>query len=1156
MQKNIAIDFKRLFVLTFYPKMLFKNINFKEVSDLTGCKGALAAIILAKIARQPGVTLLVTQSPERAKEMHSQILPWLGPQSDRAICMLPERETVYDQTAADPDVLFSRIAAMSLEGRLGGLVIAPVSVLSERFFAPKFWLKECFEIKQGEQIKRSEFIDRLVKIGYKRVATVEEKSTFAVRGSLIDLFPPNSEFPFRLDFFGDDLETIKLFSPQTQRSYDKRDKIYVTPVFEFVTDQDEYSKIEAKVEAEIPTLDERRAGLLERKLEHFRTAPDSRDYKELRPFVHKGDGYVFDFWQDLHIIIDEADQTIQAFDEVFENFERRFEQSQDTTPLKQPHAYYHRPNALIELLNKYKYAKMTAFSPVSNSLFDNLEYLKPPLDSSRETLLKDLRALIEANWSVAIAIEDEGRLNNLRGLLGERKVKIHSSVQPFNLKAGSVLFLKGRAKRGFKDHNQKLAVFAEEDIFMGPARENTAKKRTAAKNLMQIDQMVPGDIVVHSDHGVAEFRGIHTMTAGGNTREYIFLQYAGADKLYVPTDQVHKVSKYLGAEGHIPRVHSLNSKTWVTQKAKVKKNVEYIARELLELYAERIANKGFAFEKDNDMMRQMEDNFPFIETPDQMKAIVAVKEDMESESPMDRLICGDVGYGKTEVAMRAAFKAVCSGKQVAVLAPTTLLAFQHYQSFLKRFEGFPVSVDMISRLRKPAEQKETLAKLKAGTLDVVVGTHRILSSDIRFKDLGLLIVDEEQRFGVKHKEKLKKIKTLVDVLTLTATPIPRTMQMAMSGIRQISIIDTPPKDRRPVNTYVAPFDAGWIKRAIIEELKRGGQIYYVYNRVETIDKKASFLRELVPDARIITAHGQMDENEVEKTMVDFVKREYDILVATTIIESGLDIPNANTLIVDEAERLGLSQMYQLRGRVGRSARQAWAYFFYSKGKRLSKEANDRLETIEEHTALGSGFKIAMRDLQIRGAGNILGETQSGHIASIGLSLYMEMLEDAVVKAKTGNRAYEKVDSAIEIPVTAYFPKTYIPEEETRVELYSRLARCKDLELLSEIKEECEDRFGPLPSEALALYAISRLRVLAVKANVVKVTRVINHLRFEFSKNKLPDIGRVFSTGSDILSGVYFDSFDPNAINLKIDDNATEVIFDNAANLLNIFADSF
>ena len=994
MQKNIAIDFKRLFVLTFYPKMLFKNINFKEVSDLTGCKGALAAIILAKIARQPGVTLLVTQSPERAKEMHSQILPWLGPQSDRAICMLPERETVYDQTAADPDVLFSRIAAMSLEGRLGGLVIAPVSVLSERFFAPKFWLKECFEIKQGEQIKRSEFIDRLVKIGYKRVATVEEKSTFAVRGSLIDLFPPNSEFPFRLDFFGDDLETIKLFSPQTQRSYDKRDKIYVTPVFEFVTDQDEYSKIEAKVEAEIPTLDERRAGLLERKLEHFRTAPDSRDYKELRPFVHKGDGYVFDFWQDLHIIIDEADQTIQAFDEVFENFERRFEQSQDTTPLKQPHAYYHRPNALIELLNKYKYAKMTAFSAVSNSLFDNLEYLKPPLDSSRETLLKDLRALIEANWSVAIAIEDEGRLNNLRGLLGERKVKIHSSVQPFNLKAGSVLFLKGRAKRGFKDHNQKLAVFAEEDIFMGPARENTAKKRTAAKNLMQIDQMVPGDIVVHSDHGVAEFRGIHTMTAGGNTREYIFLQYAGADKLYVPTDQVHKVSKYLGAEGHIPRVHSLNSKTWVTQKAKVKKNVEYIARELLELYAERIANKGFAFEKDNDMMRQMEDNFPFIETPDQMKAIVAVKEDMESESPMDRLICGDVGYGKTEVAMRAAFKAVCSGKQVAVLAPTTLLAFQHYQSFLKRFEGFPVSVDMISRLRKPAEQKETLAKLKAGTLDVVVGTHRILSSDIRFKDLGLLIVDEEQRFGVKHKEKLKKIKTLVDVLTLTATPIPRTMQMAMSGIRQISIIDTPPKDRRPVNTYVAPFDAGWIKRAIIEELKRGGQIYYVYNRVETIDKKASFLRELVPDARIITAHGQMDENEVEKTMVDFVKREYDILVATTIIESGLDIPNANTLIVDEAERLGLSQMYQLRGRVGRSARQAWAYFFYSKGKRLSKEANDRLETIEEHTALGSGFKIAMRDLQIRGAGNILGETQSGHIASIGLSLYMEMLEDA------------------------------------------------------------------------------------------------------------------------------------------------------------------
>ena len=739
-------------------------------------------------------------------------------------------------------------------------------------------------------------------------------------------------------------------------------------------------------------------------------------------------------------------------------------------------------------------------------------------------------------------------------MLGERKIKIHSSQQPFDLREGKVLFVKGKSGRGFKDYDRKIAVFSEEDIFIGPVRENTGKKKVSRKNLLQLDQIVPGDIVVHSDHGIAEFKGVCTLTAAGNTREYLLLQYAGTDKLYVPTDQLHKVSKYLGMEGYVPRIQSLNSKTWVNQKAKVKKNVEFIARDLLQLYAERIANKGFAFAKDNDMMRAMEQKFPFIETPDQERAIIETKHDMESDIPMDRLICGDVGYGKTEVAMRAAFKAVCSGKQVALMAPTTLLAFQHYQNFIKRFEGFPVTVDLVSRLRSANEQKETLSKLKSGTLDVLIGTHRLLSNDIHFKDLGLLIVDEEQRFGVKHKEKLKKMKSQIDALTLTATPIPRTMQMAMSGIRQISVIDTPPKDRKPVQTYVAPFDAGWIKRAIIEELKRGGQIYYVYNRVESIERKATFIRQLVPEARVVVAHGQMDENKVEKTMLEFVNHEHDILLATTIIESGLDIPNVNTLIVDEAERLGLSQMYQLRGRVGRSPRRAWAYFFYSKGKKLSKEATERLETIEEHTALGSGFKIAMKDLQIRGAGNILGESQSGHIAGIGLSLYMEMLEEAVMKAKHGTKNYEKIDSSIEIPVTAYFPNSYILEEETRVEMYSRLARCNDVDLLNEIKEECEDRFGPIPVESQALFSISLLRILAVKAKVNKISRVINHLRFEFSQNAMPDIGKIFSSGESILKQVYFDSHEPNVINLDILSDNTNLIFDSAISLLNIICE--
>ncbi len=1123
----------------------------EKCRDLCGCGGALGAVCLAAIARQPGVSLLLTSSVERARDLARQVSTWLGPAGHRLVCMLPERDSIYDQTAADPEIMVARLAAMGLEARGGGLVIAPVSVALERFFRPDHWLGACFEVHIGMDVRRDDLIGKLVRAGYRRTSVVEERATFAVRGSLLDIFPPDSEFPGRLDFFGDDLDSIKVFSPVNQRSFDKRDRLRIIPVNEYLADEEELAKVAGRVEEEMAVLDERRSSLLARRLEHLLLNPDSRDYKELKPFVEKGHGFIWDYWQDCRILVEESDQVITAAEEFFAGCESQFRQLADMTPLQPPQSYYHPPLTVSDILSERGFVRFSRFGTPDSDTFDGIEIQPPPTDPSRETLLKELRQLSDAGWAIAIVINDENRLNNLRGLLGERNVRIHSSVLPFGIKAGSVLFLKGHARRGFKDFRRRIAVFAEEDIYLGPAREAPARKYATKQNVFNLQQMVPGDIVVHADHGVAEFRGIQTMTAGGNTREYILLQYAGTDRLYVPTDQVHKVSRYLGMEGYVPKIHSLNSKSWVTQKSRVSKNVELIARELLELYAKRHASQGYAFSSDCDMQRQMEERFPFTETPDQMKAIVETKNDMHSAVPMDRLICGDVGYGKTEVAMRAAFKAVCSGKQVAVLSPTTLLAFQHYQTFQKRFEGFPVSVDMVSRLRKPAEQKATLKKAAAGTLDILVGTHRLLSGDIAFRDLGLLIIDEEQRFGVKHKEKLKQLKTHIDVLTLTATPIPRTMQMAMSGIRQISIIDTPPQDRRPVQTYVAPFDPAWVKRAIIEELKRGGQIYYVYNRVETIDKKLAFLRELVPEARIAVAHGQMNEDQVEKTMLAFVQREYDLLIATTIIESGLDIPNVNTLIVDEAERLGLSQMYQLRGRVGRSARQAWAYFFYTRNRRLTKEASERLETIEEHTSLGSGFKIALRDLQIRGAGNILGESQSGHIASIGFTLYMELLEEAVTRVRSGKLQPEKVDAAIEIPITAYFPTTYISDEETRVELYSRLARCADTVVLHEIRAECEDRFGPLPQDSEGLFTISNLRILAAQNGIRKVSRVINHLRFEFADNRLPDIGRLFKSGAPVLRQIYFEPKDRNSVNLNILQDTSDAVFADAGDFLQL-----
>ncbi len=1123
-----------------------------DLACLKGLNGAVGAMVLASLALRSELHILITPSPARTSELAEMVGVWLGQQQHRLSLVMPERESVYDQTAADPEVIFSRLSAFSAGQRGGGLVILPVQELLKRFYHPEKWLAKSFWVKAGEDVNREQIVSRLVECGYRRANLVEEPGTFAVRGSLIDVFPPDLENPVRLDFFGDEIETIREFIVSNQRSIDKKDRVLIIPAAEYVPEPNEHEKLLEKL-ADIE-VEPSRAVLLERKLEHFIGNADARDYFELKALIEPGKSNILDFWPGARFIVEDEESVEGALLEAEAEISRKYRLIEEISPLPGPKHYYFTGAQAQAALKHCKPARFSRFGQGDNPLLTRIELHGTPTDSSRETLIRELKSLCGSGWAVALVIADESRLHNLRGLLGERKVATHVPVRPLGMKYGTVSVIKGPCRRGFKDFRSRIAVFTEEDIFLGPARETHGKKHASQQNILALSQIVPGDIVVHADHGLAEFRGVHTMTAAGNTREYLLLQYAGSDRLYVPTDQVHKVSKYIGMEGFVPRIHSLNSKSWATQKSRAGKNVENIARELLDLYAKRIGSVGFAFQSDCELQRDMERRFAFVETADQLKAIRATKEDMESQVPMDRLVCGDVGYGKTEVAMRAAFKAVCSGKQVAVLAPTTLLAFQHYQTFSRRFDGFPVSVDMVSRLRKAAEQKETMKRLSDGRLDVLIGTHRLLSTDFTFPRLGLLIVDEEQRFGVKHKERLKQLKTQIDVLTLTATPIPRTMQMAMSGIRQISVIDTPPAERQPVQTYVAPFDPAWVKRAIIQELKRSGQIYYVYNRVEKIDQKAAFLRELVPEARIIVAHGQMAEQQVERAMLDFINQEYDVLLSTTIIESGLDIPNVNTLIVDEAERLGLSQMYQLRGRVGRSSRQAWAYFFYARNKKLTREALERLETIEEHTALGSGFKIALRDLQIRGAGNILGESQSGHISSIGFSLYMELLEEAVTRLKSGRKFKERIESAIEIPVTAYFPVNYIPDEEMRIEIYARLARCSDTAMLDIIREECSDRFGVVPNEAEGLFMISRLRIMAAEAGIKKVSRVMNHLRFEFADGHIPDIARLISFDDAIMKYVYLNPADQKAINLNVfTENAGE-LFDDALQLLRVLAE--
>ncbi len=1128
---------------------LFAGLKQAPGGPFSGLSGALSPMLLARLAVRGEATLLVVNGSDRALRLAQETRTWLGPAQNRAKLFLPERESWYDQTPIPREVSSERTAAIGLDSAGGGLVIATVPAVCERFFAPRRWAESVLVLSVGTTLSLRDLTFSLAGLGYTRTSQVQAAGQFAVRGGILDVFSPHQEFPVRLDFFGDEIETIKTFSVETQRTLDKLAQTAVVPALEHFMDGVEREGALAALNAAAGALDPTRRELLERRIERFCLHPDSRDVRELLPFLGKGTHFLWEHWHQPRVLIEDPDQIGDDLETFLEQQERAFSKASELTPLLPPGSYFHSPAEILAGLRASGAAAFSRFKRDAGSgLVFEVEPVAPPSDPSRETLVTDLNRWMRDGWAVTLIISDPDRFHNLKGLLGERKIPVYSGSDPMKMAYGAVLMLCGSGRRGFIANRDRIAVLGEEDIYPHQAKSVAHPRTRVEKGLLEVSQLVPGDLVVHADHGIAQFGGIHPMTAGGNTREYLLLNYAGTDKLYVPADQVHKVQKYIGMEGARPLIHSLNSKVWENQKRRVQKHVETIARELLELYARRQLSHGFAFLPDNDLQREMEGKFAFTETPDQAKAISATKADMEAAVPMDRLICGDVGYGKTEVAIRAAFKAVNSGKQVAVLAPTTLLAFQHFQTFNNRLQGFPVTVDMVSRLRKPVEQKKTIDGVKGGRVDILVGTHRLLSSDIGFRELGLLIVDEEQRFGVKHKEKLKALKASIDVLTLSATPIPRTLQMALSGIRQISVIDTPPEDRRPVHTYVAPFDQVWAKRAVIEELKRGGQVYYVFNRVEKIDQKAEFLRNLVPEARIAIAHGQMDETLVEKTMLAFIQGEYDLLLATTIIESGLDIPNVNTLIVDEAERLGLSQMYQLRGRVGRSNRQAWAYFFYSKGKRLTQEAQERLSTIEEHTALGSGFKIALRDLQIRGAGNLLGEEQSGHIAAVGFALYIELLEEAVGKLR-GVSVPKPSDSAIEIPVTALFPMSYVGDEDTRFDLYARIARCTGIETLELLRAECEDRFGRLPEEGNSLFRVARLRLLAGKSGVKKITRVMNRLRFEFDRSPAADLNDLVALRTAFWKRISFSQNDPFAVFVQLKDEEGTEVLDTAENFL-------
>lgn len=719
-----------------------------------------------------------------------------------------------------------------------------------------------------------------------------------------------------------------------------------------------------------------------------------------------------------------------------------------------------------------------------------------------DILVDDLKYYKNAGYKVLLLSGNQERARILKDTLDSFNIDtVVIKDSEYDIQKGQVVIYAASVSKGFEYVDAKFAVISDGEIFGQTKRRKRTVKIKNADKIKSFTELEIGSYVVHVNYGIGKYEGIEKIKVDGIVRDYLKIIYAGGDTLFVPVEQLDLVQKYVGPTDNPPKLNKLGGSEWLRAKRKAKKAVEDLAKDLIQLYAKRQMVKGHAFSPDTPWQKEFEEQFPYEETEDQLRCIKEIKEDMEKDRPMDRLLCGDVGYGKTEVALRAAFKAVADGKQVAFLCPTTILAYQHYANFIERFKEFPVKIEMLSRFRTPKEQSKIIKELAEGNIDIIVGTHRLLQNDIKFKDLGLLIIDEEQRFGVVHKEKIKKLKENIDVLTLSATPIPRTLHMSLIGIRDMSVLENPPEDRFPVETYVVEFNEELIKDAILREIARGGQVYFVYNRVNGIEKMASFVKDLVPGCRVAVAHGQMEESQLEKVMIDFLNGEYDVLVSTTIIETGLDIPNVNTIIVYDADKLGLSQLYQLRGRVGRSNRLAYAYFTYRKDKVLSEVAEKRLEAIKEFTEFGSGFKIAMRDLEIRGAGNLLGAEQHGHIDAIGYDLYLKLLEEAIRNLK-GEAPKEEITTTIDIKVNAYIDSSYIEDENLRLEMYKKIASIKSREDMIEISEELVDRFGDYPKPVEALLEIAYLKAIASQVNITEITEKGNSVILKFNDMNL------------------------------------------------------
>lgn len=1117
-----------------------KNLNQKTRQLLMGLSGSTKALAIASVLDEHQKILVMTSGYSEAEKLSSDLISLLG--EEKVYNFLADDAPMAEFIFSSQEKIYARIGALNflLDDNESGILVTNLS--ASRLFLPNpnELKSSIIELKVGQEYNLDTLVNFLIKIGYRKESQVFNQGEFSLRGDILDIFDKDSISPYRLEFFGDEIDGIRIFDSESQTSIENLNQVLIHPANDILLSDEDYLRAQKKIEEAVKaSQDNHLKSYLEEILQDVKKRqlhPDSRKF--LSYFYEKE-------WTILDYLPKHTPIFFDDFQKIMErNAQFEMEAATILTEGLQSSKAVSNQKYFVNAYPDFRNYKPSTFlsnfhKGLGNLKFDFLYQLNQyPMQEffSQFPLLKDeIDRYKKAGSTVILQASSLSSLQSLHKTLQEYDIQVEY-INDKEIHKNSVQIIQGNLNQGFNFVDQKLVLITEYEIFQKKIKRRVRRQNISnAKRLKDYNELEKGDYVVHNIHGIGRYLGIETIEISGIHRDYVTIQYQNADRVSIPVDQIQLLSKYVASDGKTPKVNKLNDGRFQKTKQKVQHQVEDIADDLIKLYAERSQLEGFSFSSDDENQIEFDNDFPYVETEDQLRSIQEIKKDMESKQPMDRLLVGDVGFGKTEVAMRAAFKAVNDHKQVAILVPTTVLAQQHYTNFKERFNDFAVNVDVLSRFRTKAEQSETLEGLKKGQVDIIIGTHRLLSQDVEFADLGLIVIDEEQRFGVKHKEKLKELKTKVDVLTLTATPIPRTLHMSMLGIRDLSVIETPPTNRYPVQTYVLESNPTIIRDAILREIDRGGQVYYLYNKVDTIEQKVAELKELVPEANIGFVHGQMSEIRLENTLIDFINGEYDVLVTTTIIETGVDIPNANTLFIENADHMGLSTLYQLRGRVGRSNRIAYAYFMYRPDKTLTEVAEKRLEAIKGFTELGSGFKIAMRDLSIRGAGNILGASQSGFIDSVGFEMYSQLLEEAIAKKQGKEQKRQKSNAEINLQIDAYLPSDYISDERQKIEIYKRIREIDNRVNYEDLQEELIDRFGEYPDVVAYLLEIGLLKSYLDKSFVSLVERRQQTVIVRFEKMSQ----QIFLTQD------YFEALAATTLKARIgeSDKLIEVIFD-------------